>query len=390
MPNEMKTLKGNLRRDEAEPALQGTRLKYQQVKDYVLQQIAEGHLKSGDVLPPEKALAKRLGRGVHAVRHALDELREENVVRRVRGKGTLVNGKEPTTTTRRKLDILAMILPEVGVGLYPSLIKGFIGAAAESHHQVLTCNCGSISDTHIQSDVILQLLNKRNLGGVAIVPTVTPMPSYQLEVLHSHSIPVVFCHRRPEGLAAPLITWPWEEVGRRAGEAIIGCGHRKIAFVGAGRYEVSNAYLKGLRDILAQHGRELPDNRVLFNMEVKTPPAEDTVHAELASMLQAGDRPSAVFCTDTTEAERVFLEAISLGLRVPEDLSIVSFGCRWREGVLSQRLTAVTIDEMDLGRQAAQLVNQMQAGQQSFVEEKTVFVSLDFSRGQTLATLSAT
>jgi GntR family transcriptional regulator, arabinose operon transcriptional repressor len=383
----MKSLKTNLRRDEAQPALQSTRLKYQQVKDYVLQQIADGHLKSGDVLPPEKILAKKLNRGVHAVRHALDELSEEKVVRRVRGKGTLVNSGKGPPAPRQKLDILALILPEVGVGLYPSLIKGFIEAAAESHHQVLTCNCGTISDTHVQSDVILQLLNKKNLGGVAIVPTLAPMPSYQLEVLHAHGIPVVFCHRRPEGLAAPLITWPWEEVGRRAGEAIIGSGHRNIAFVGAGRYEVSTAYLKGLRDVLAQHGLELPDDRVLFNMEVKAPPAEDTAHSELAAMLQATNHPTAVFCTDTTEAERVFLEAIKLGLRVPDDLAIIGFGCRWREGVLSQRITAVTIDEVDLGRRVAILLGQMQAGGQAIDSDEIIRVPVGFSEGQSLGSV---
>ena len=274
------------------------------------------------------------------------------------------------------------------MGLYSSLSKGFIEAASESHHQVLTCNCNTLTDTRIQGDVILQLLDKKNIGGVAIVPTITPMPGHQLDVLHSHGIPVVFCHRRPPGLMAPLITWPFVDVGRRGGEVIIACGHRRVAFVSAGRYEPTIGSFEGLQGVLAQNGLQLPEHHVLYNMQVKNAPAEDDVHHLLEEMLQSPDRPTAVFCTDTTEAERVFLEATRLGLCVPEDLSIVGFGCIWREGVLSQRLAAVTVDERGLGRQVALLLGKMQAGQQPFDSDETILMPLGFSEGRTLSPAS--
>ncbi len=376
----MEKMNTKLRRDVAESPARGTRLKYQQVKDFVLQQIADGHLKPGDALPPERMLAKKLGRGVHTVRHALDELSQDKIVQRVQGKGTFVNAEEPSNG-KQKLDAFALVLPEVNGSLYPSLIKGFIEAAGESHHQVVICD--TQMDVRFQGDAILQLLDK-NVGGVAIVPTVTPMPAYQLGVLRSQGIPVVFCHRRPDGFAAPLISWPWEEVGRRAGEEIAGRGHRRVAFVAAGRYVVTDGYLKGLRDVLSQRGLDLPDNRVLCHAQTRIAPAEDDVHRMLVEMLEAPDRPTAIFCGDVMEAERVFLEAGRLGLRVPEDLSVVGFGCIHRDGVLSRRLAAVTIDEADLGRQAALMVGQMQAGQESLDCDKTILVPLGFSEGRTL------
>jgi GntR family transcriptional regulator, arabinose operon transcriptional repressor len=356
-----------------------TRLKYRQVEDFLRQQIADGHLKPGDALPPERMLAKTLGRGIHTIRHALDELSQSKIIRRVHGKGTFVN-EEPPAELRQKLDVFALVLPEVSVSLYPSLIRGFIEAAAMSHHQVLVCD--TRMSTHVQGDMILQLLDK-NVAGVAIVPMVDPMPAYQLDILRSHGIPVVFCHRRPQGLVAPLITWPWEEVGRRAAEAIVSQGHEQVGFLAVSRYVVSNGYLKGFRGYLAERGLELRDNRIIFSTRAAIA-ATETPHRTLAEMLEADDRPTAVFCSDAVEAERVFLEAVRLGLRVPDDLSIVGFGCAWRDGVLSQRLTAVTIDEVDLGRRAATMVGQIVAGQQSIDGEETVLVPLGFSAGRTL------
>jgi GntR family transcriptional regulator, arabinose operon transcriptional repressor len=376
----MRIVKTKTNGNGGDSALRGPHLKYQQVKNHLLRQIAEGHLKPGDALPPERILAKRLGRGVHTVRHALSELSREKIVHRVQGKGTFVNGEEHSER-RQKLDVFAVVLPELSQSLYPSLVKGFIEAAAESHHQVLVCN--GCMDTHFQGDMILQLVDK-NVTGVAIVPTIEPMPAYQLNVLTSHGIPVVFCHRRSPGLTAPLITWPWEEVGRRVGEAMVTRGHRRLAFVaggfGGGRYVVTSAYVKGFRAVLSQNGLELPEHRMLFYT------SQDHFRQALAKMLgpKAVDRPTAIFCNDAIESERVFLEAMRLGLRVPEDLSIVGFGCMFRDGVLSQRMTAVTMDEVDLGRRAALLIEQMRGGQHPLDSDDCMLVPLGFSEGQSL------
>ena len=352
------------------------RLKYRQVKKYVLKQIAECHLKPGDALPPERTLAKFLGLAVHTVRHGLDELTQEKVIQRVQGKGTFIRAKEPTHQ-KLKLNIYALIVPEVVGCLYPLLIKGFIGAAAELGHQVLVCN--TRLDRNVQGDMILQLINK-NIAGVVIVPTIDPMPVYQFNMLRSHGIPVVFCHRRPPGVTAPLITWPWKEVGRRAAEAIVKYGHRRVAFVGLRPDEVSSAYLEGLREILTQNGLDLPDHRVLFHS------CEEDSHRVLVEMLEAPDWPTAVFCNDTEEAELLFVKVTQLGLQVPQDLSIIAFGCAWREGALSQRLTSVTIDEVDLGRQAALLIERIRAGQEPSDGEENILVPLSFSEGQSLDT----
>jgi len=384
-------MKVKTRRDDAESPLKTNRLKYQQVKDFVMQQIAEGHLKPGDALPPERVLAKKLGRGVQTVRHALGELSQDNIVQRVQGKGTFVNeagptNKDSTNHKKKKLDAFALVLPELGGSLYPSLSKGFIESSGASHHQVLVCD--TQSSIHAQGDMILQLIQK-NIAGAAIVPTVSLMPGYQFDALRSHGIPVVFCHRRPEGFRAPLVTWSWEDVGRRAAQAIVQAGHRRVVFVAAGRYEVTTAYLEGFREILSQHGLELPDHRAIYNEKAATPPAEDDVHRQLMEMLTAPDRPTAFFCSDAIEAERVFLEAVRLGLKVPDDLSIVGFGCVHREGVLSRRLSAVTIDETAMGRRAAQLLGQMQSGQSPLDGQQTILVPLGFSQGQTLGAVTA-
>jgi len=360
-------------------SIRGSRLKYQQAKDWLLGQMAAGNLQSGDAVPSERALAKMFGCGVHTVRRALGELTQEQIIHRARGKGTFVNG--PRQNSRKALNVYGLILPEVCGSLYSALIKGFVETSVETHHQVLICD--TRCDLHLQSDVILQLIDK-NVAGVAIVPTIEPMPAYQFNALQSQERPVVFCHRRPSGLAAPLICWEFEEVGRMVGQALIERGHRRISLVGAGRYEVTEGYERGFRAALAGHGLDLPERRVLYHAEFARSTAPDEAHQALVEMLRQPDRPTGVFCSDVIEGERLFVEAMEMGLRIPRDLSIVGFGGATRSGAISERLAAVTVDEIELGRRAALMIDEMRASRQPLTDPQRILMPLALSEVETL------
>lgn len=63
---------------------------YQQVVDIMMRRIAEGHWKSGQMLPSEPKLAQELGVSSGTVRKALDQLAAEQLVTRRQGLGTSV------------------------------------------------------------------------------------------------------------------------------------------------------------------------------------------------------------------------------------------------------------------------------------------------------------
>jgi GntR family transcriptional regulator len=63
---------------------------YEQVADYVAEQIDRGELKHGQKLPAERDLADEWGIGYQTVRRAMRELRERGLVMSRVGKGTFV------------------------------------------------------------------------------------------------------------------------------------------------------------------------------------------------------------------------------------------------------------------------------------------------------------
>ena len=355
--------------------------KYRRVKEYLLGQLASERLRAGDATPTEAALAETLQVGRNTVRQALAELSREGIVDRVQGRGTFVRADAPRQPVQSTISF-ALVVPSVRGSLYPSLIKGFSEAAAAAQHPIHICD--THNDAHVQGDAILELIDM-NVGGVAIVPVTGLTPAYQLRQLRAHRIPVVFCHGRSAGLSAPMITWHSESVARRAAEALAGHGHRRVAFVAWLRYARTTTYERAFRDALAEHGIELPAERVCYNDDLVKPPGDDNAHRDLVALLDREDPPTGVFANDIEVAERVYLEAVQLGLRVPEDLSIVTFGGKWRDGAIRERLACFTVDEVEMGHRAAELLDDIHAGRRAPDGQEQIMIPLEFAGGRSLA-----
>ena len=73
-----------------------------------------------------------------------------------------------------------------------------------------------------------------------------------------------------------------------------------------------------------------------------------------------------------------------LGLRVPEDISLVGFGGTWRDGAIARELTSVAVDETEVGRRAAGLLHQMRNGDRPLDNNEEILMPLCLSAGRTL------
>ena len=62
---------------------------------------------------------------------------------------------------------------------------------------------------------------------------------------------------------------------------------------------------------------------------------------KLKQILAGPDPPTAIMTSFDSSAESLYLQLGRLGLRVPEDISLVGFGGTWREGAVIRQLTSV-------------------------------------------------
>ena len=149
-------------------------------------------------------------------------------------------------------------------------------------------------------------------GAILVTPTVVDVRD---------GVPVVAIdpHRGPSGHA----TVDAENRGGAvlATEYLIGLGHRRIAFLG-GREDLESSRLRedGFRSAMAAAGLDV-DPRYLRVGGYKRETADDPAH----ELLALPDRPTAVFAANDLMAIAMIDAAADMGLRVPEDLSVVGF-----------------------------------------------------------------
>ena len=357
------------------------RPKYKQMKSYILEHISSGQFAPGAPLPSESFLAKSAGISRNTLRQALAELEKERILQRLPGRGTFVVSVEEQNHKDGTADF-SIVLPELRRNIFPNLVKGFGHEADMSHHQIMICNTNY--DIKEQASSILQLLHKK-ISGVAIVPTILPLtPSYHIEILQEHDISVVFCIRRVEGTSAPLITWNFEECSHIAGQALIDKGHRRIAYFANFQFSSNIAYKNGLQNVLANNGLELPEDRVYFGDKLGETNKQDKLRA-LHRMLESKNRPTAIFCNDDNEAEAIYLFSLELGVKVPEELSIIGCGDIRRYGDMREHLTSVTVDAFELGARAANILNEMNTKVRPIYSDEKIFIQPQLYAGQTLA-----
>lgn len=358
--------------------------KHERLREHLVNEIIAGRLEPGGALPSEHHLVKTLGIARTTVRQAMASLESDGLIRRVQGKGTYVE-PDVKEKLRQDHDVFALVVPETRAGFYPSLLYGFDAAAGEMHHQTLVCNTDNNVDK--QGNIILQLLDKK-VGGVAINPTSLPLtPAFQIRQLQERGIPVVFCHRRVEGISAPLLAIPFRDVARMAGKAFADRGHRHVALIDSHRSSVFPEWEAGLVEALQADGREAVLGSYCAGDSIVM--HEEEVFATLEKVLAGPDRPTAVFAPFDTLAEMIYLLLPRLGLRVPEDVSVVGFGGTWREGILTRRLTSVVIDEAATGQKAVSLLHEMRCGNRSITDNEEIVLGVELSDGVTLGVRAA-
>ena len=150
-------------------------------------------------------------------------------------------------------------------------------------------------------------------GAIIVTPTV-------VEATAEVPIVAIDAHR---GMSDSLHTIDADnlEGGRLAAEHVLALGHRRIGFI-SGRQDLESAHQRerGVREALQARGLSLDDALIRcgeFESEPSRVAARD--------LLALADRPTAIVAANDISAIATLEVAQSMGLRVPDDLSIIGF-----------------------------------------------------------------
>jgi len=129
---------------------------------------------------------------------------------------------------------------------------------------------------------------------------------------------------------------------------LLGLGHRRIAHLAAGYAKETFATRRSAyQEALASAGVKVPDD-----YDVASSFRGEEATAAARQLLTLGLRPTAIFCDDDLLAAGVYKAARSMGLDIPEDLSVVGFDDIDIARLLEPDLTTVAIPAEVIGSHA--------------------------------------
>lgn len=134
-------------------------------------------------------------------------------------------------------------------------------------------------------------------------------------------------------------------------EYLVSLGHRRIAFASSEREDGDHLdRYRSYREVLQSH--DLYDERFVF----KLPARQEDGTQLMRKVISLPSPPTAVFIADPLVAVGAINEAHSLGVLIPETISIVGFDDADIRNTVFPEMTAVCQDSRELGRRAFEFV----------------------------------
>lgn len=190
----------------------------------------------------------------------------------------------------------------------------------------------------------------RRVDGLIVRPlTHAPSDAY-LQEAWQRGIPLVTVDTEvPETQHADFAGTDDRLGGQLAAEHLLGLGHRRLGLLARpGKQLTPRARRTGFEHTVCRRSN--------CDLKIACIEARETAGAVIEELISGSERPTAVFSVDDRFAFKVYQVAACLGLRVPEDLSVVGFADVQAASVVAPPLTTVRQDPYKIGQAAAQLL----------------------------------
>jgi GntR family transcriptional regulator, arabinose operon transcriptional repressor len=336
--------------------------KYVQIASLLRTQILEGTYQSTMRLPTEMELSESYQVNRQTVRRALSILTQEGLIERHQGSGSYI--KDTSSAHGTSIAILATYINDY---IFPAILQDAQTVFASNGYSTMVyCTHNQVN---MERDILENILNSP-VCGLLVEGTKTALPNPNLDLykkLSESGVPVVFLHGTYAALSNAVCICDDDYYGGYLlTRYLLQKGHTHIAGIfksddiqGHNRYY---GFLSALRDA----GVPLPDEQVLW---YTTEEKNQILSNEDLSFLQNFIKHSlkgitALVCYNDEIAFSLVDILLSYGIRIPEDLAIVSFDNSSYSEFCSVKITSLEHGSKHIGRVAAERLIDMLHGKQ--------------------------
>lgn len=322
---------------------------YAQLAQYLKDAILQGVYPSGEQLPSENEIASKFHLSRMTVRNAFSMLEKEHLIMKIQGKGTFAFTQN--SVIPRNIDVLLDIS-------YTYFAVHYIRSISDV---LARDNCRFIIHDTLDSQAeIARVLNqvaRNDSAGVILQPShqvgsLLPELREAFMLLDAKGIPFIMLDHAYDDIPGFRMVFDDYGGGKTAAEHLVSLGHKSCAMVSFPSFFEHRMRRDGFNEVLAAHG--LPP---LLEIDVEDAELVDRLREAILTR-----KITAVFCFNDEAAIRCMRAIYAIGLKIPEDISVVGYDDTVVATATNPPLTSVIHPKEVLGRMAAEKLNSLIKG----------------------------
>lgn len=328
--------------------------KYAQIAGHFKRLIIDGDIKPGDQLMSENEIAEKFKVSRHTVRQALFKLEQDEYIYKEQGRGTFCNNLKKDEENNKKT--IAVITTYISNYIFPSIIRGIEEILSSAGYSLLLFNTNNEKSKERE---YLKKVLEYNVAGLIIEPTLSALDNINEEYyseLENRNIPYIMINAKYNELNSACIAMDDVEGGYILTKYLIQLGHKNIAGIfkdddlqGINR---KMGYIKALAE------SDIPVNEDIIGRYVTKDEMFSTYEFTKA-LLGRNNRPTAIVCYNDQVAINALNAIRDEGLRVPKDMSLVSYDDSDIAIASEVKLTTIRHPKDEMGRRAARFIIDM-------------------------------
>lgn len=270
-----------------------------------------------------KEIAKRLNVSVSTVSRALHNhssigLRTRTQVQQLAAELNYEPNQAAISFKQGKTMTLGVILPNLQEEFFSLAINGIEDIASRNNYTVLI---GQSRDQSLREAQIVDTMRRHRVDGLIVSLAKTTKSIEHFVQLEKYNIPVVFFDRVPDMPEAYSVSCNLQHCSTELVDWLVAQGHRKIGFIkGPDTLLPTRERLQGYQQGLKNHGIK-PESSFVVSTDLSPAKTADAIH----KLMALRNRPTAVIAFNDYVALDAIKYAKTLGLRINEDISFVSF-----------------------------------------------------------------
>jgi len=247
----------------------------------------------------------------------------------------------------RRTQTVGVVVTTIADPFVSEIVRGLEETGQNHGYTIILCNSNAEPRRELAA---VKALREKRVDGIIV--TASRVGDLYLPLLEDFGVPIVLINNQQTGKYVYSIGTDDLRGGQIATEHLLSLGHTRIAYIASpNNVNSSQARMNGYRMALESHGIAL-DPALLADGDGRPAAAMEAT----ARLLSQGAHPTAIFCYNDMTAIGTIRALKRMGLRVPDDISVVGYDDIPIVEYLDPPLTTIRQRKYDMGCMAMEML----------------------------------